>query len=547
MADGDTGFDARRAAIRPRVLRARRRTRRILTMLSVAVLLGAGAGSTARAARSASLTDYMDKPTRQWREGPVRYIITEWEDKEYKALENESDRARFIENFWRRRDTTPETPGNEFRSDFWRRASQANRLYGEETAKPGWKTDMGKMHILMGPPDDISRDLMAEGHRGTVVWTYRNSGVPGVGPNVVVAFARDVTGEFRLSTEPTEDANVKQGIPIAYQPPMGTNALAKAQILRAQERMEALYNLTDPLIRGAGGPATASPLELTSQLVKLQSPPAEWQIQETVVTQEFFGAVPVSARVDFFKTTGSKTLVVLSAGVRSTAVHFRRIGGKERPDLVFYAVILDLTGNDQIASLSEDDDFVPARENDTAGLDDLLVYQARLLLDPGSYKARVTALDRAGGRSGTYVMNLSVPDLTAPRLEISSLMLARSIAPSETEAGQQFVMGNLRIVPRLTQTFAKTDDLAFYYQVYGAQTDPQSGRPSLDVDYGFYTVTAEEETDLGHVTFEAQTNESHGYSVALDEWPAGPYMMRVSITDRLAQTTATRDLVFEIR
>src|SRR5262245_48342259 len=112
----------------------------------LAVWLAGTAGPPARAARSASLSDYQDKPTKEWREGPIRYIITEWEDKEYKALENESDRARFIENFWRRRDQTPETPGNEFRSDFWRRASQANRLYGEETAKPGWKTDMGKIH-----------------------------------------------------------------------------------------------------------------------------------------------------------------------------------------------------------------------------------------------------------------------------------------------------------------------------------------------------------------------------------------------------------------
>lgn len=240
-------------------------------LLSATLLVPAGAPP--KAAHSESLTDYQDRPTKQWREGPVRYIITKWEDEEYKDLENESDRARFIENFWRRRDMSPETPGNEFRSDFWRRASQANRLYGEETSKPGWRTDMGKIHIIMGPPDDISRDLVAEGHRGTVVWTYRNSGAPGVGPNVVVAFARDVTGEFRLSTEPSTDASVKEGIPLAYQPAMGTTAMARGQILRAQERMEQLYNLTDPLIREAGGPASASPLQLQTELLKLQSPP----------------------------------------------------------------------------------------------------------------------------------------------------------------------------------------------------------------------------------------------------------------------------------
>ena len=511
-------------------------------------------GATVLALAAAGLVlpksaDYMDKPVKEWREGPVRYIITKSEDNEYKSLRTKEERARFIETFWQRRDETPETPGNEFRAAFWRRVRDANRLYEEQTPREGWRTDMGKMHILLGPPDDITRDLVAQGSRGTVVWSYRSTEKPGFGPNVVLAFAQDVTGEFRLTAEPSKEADPKQGMPMAYQPPMGTAALGKAQAALAEEFAAQAFNLTDPLIRMAGGPASAPTLALLTQFAKLQQPPREWEIRETVTTQEFFGAVPVRARADFYKTTGSRTLVVLTVGMASTAVHFTTRGGRELPDVVVYGRILDLTGNDLLLSLEQDGDFSPAPENLDAGLDDELIFQAQALLEPGSYKAALTVLDRIGGRAGSYTTSLTVPDFNEAGLILSSVALAASIGAGEESGGgpRPYAIGNLRVLPRLGQSYGNEDDLAFYYQVYGAGEDPEKGTVNLDVDYGFYTMEAEGAVDLGHVTFAGQANAAHGYSLSLKEWPAGPYMLRVQVTDRVTDATASRDLLFEIR
>ncbi|HEY3175451.1 MAG TPA: GWxTD domain-containing protein [Candidatus Polarisedimenticolia bacterium] len=489
--------------------------------------------------------DYVDKPTTQWREGPVRYIITKWEDNEYKDLRTQEERARFIEEFWRRRDETPDTPGNEYRAEFWKRVRDANRLYSDDTSTTGWRTDMGKIHILRGPPDEITRDLVAQGNRGTVIWTYRNAGAPGIGPNVVVAFARDISGEFRLSTQPSKDSDPRIGGAAGYQPPMGTTAMARSQTLILQERAERAFNLTDPLIRQAGGAASAPPLALLTELTRLQQPRKEWEVRESITTHEFFGAVPIRARAEFFRTTTSKSLVVVTAGVRSTGVHYRRLGGREVPDVVLYGRVLDLTGNDLVASLEKDSDFAPAAENAAAGIDDDLLFQARVPLSPGSYKILLTAVDRVSGRAGSYQVPLTVPDLGATGLTLSSLMLARAISPDATAS--PYVIGSLRVLPRLSQTFAPGDELAFYYQVYGAAKDAATALPSLDVDYGFYTVEAEKTYDVGHVSFSSQTSEAHGYSLALKDWPPGPYLLRVLVTDRIAGTSASRDLVFEVR
>jgi GWxTD domain-containing protein len=506
----------------------------------------------AEAARR-KLDHYLDKPVPEWREGPVRYLLVKWEDQEYKDLEDQESRARFIENFWRRRDETPGTPGNEFRAEFWKRVRDANRLYGEETAKDGWRTDMGKIHILRGPPDDISRDLMGAGHRGTVVWTYRNAGKTGLGPNVVVAFARDTTGEFRLSTQPTKDADPKQGSPLLYQPPMGTNSQAQAYQLLARQQAERLINLTDPLIRQAGGPATGTELGLVAELVKLQAPPKEWEVRETILTQEFFGSVPIRARADFLRTTGDRTLVLFTTAVKSSAVHYRRAADRLVPDVVFYGRVLDVTGNDLVLALDGDGDFAPAEENLQAGLDDDLVFQGRALLLPGSYRVRLSVLDRAGGRAGSYDFPLTVPEFAPQELGLSTIMPARRIVPlppaqaPAAGAGEAFVLGTLRVVPRVSQTLTTADELSFYYQVYGAAQDPATGKPRLDVDYGFYTAAAGQERDLGHVTFSGQQMEAHGYALSLKDWPQGAYLLRVTVTDTVAGASSSRDMVFEVK
>ena len=51
----------------------------------------------------------MDVPVPEWREGPVRYLLTKPEDKVYKKLTTKRERRLFIEQFWKRRDPEPGT------------------------------------------------------------------------------------------------------------------------------------------------------------------------------------------------------------------------------------------------------------------------------------------------------------------------------------------------------------------------------------------------------------------------------------------------------
>ena len=82
----------------------------------------------------------------------VRYTITPEERRAFLSLPPEAQ-APFIEDFWRRRDPTPGTPENEYRTEYYERIERANRLFSGG-GSPGWLQDRGRVYISLGPPDN---------------------------------------------------------------------------------------------------------------------------------------------------------------------------------------------------------------------------------------------------------------------------------------------------------------------------------------------------------------------------------------------------------
>src|SRR5512137_1045434 len=82
----------------------------------------------------------------------VRYIITSEERKTFLEMPD-SEKPKFIEEFWKKRDSNPDTPENEFKAQYDSRVEKANELFRGE-GKTGWLTDRGRIYILFGPPMD---------------------------------------------------------------------------------------------------------------------------------------------------------------------------------------------------------------------------------------------------------------------------------------------------------------------------------------------------------------------------------------------------------
>ena len=100
----------------------------------------------------------------------LRYIAT---DAQLDSLRrgNDEDRRNQLEQFWRRRDRTPETAYNEVMTEYYRRVDYAVKEFGTLRQPDGFKSDRGRIYILYGPPTSTERVLdPATGFKET--WTY---------------------------------------------------------------------------------------------------------------------------------------------------------------------------------------------------------------------------------------------------------------------------------------------------------------------------------------------------------------------------------------
>src|SRR5947209_16842251 len=106
-----------------------------------------------RKQREKRLLKELDSQYKKWLNEEVGYILTDEERSAFLRLSNNEEREQFIEQFWLRRDPTPETVENEFKEEHYRRIAYANEHYA--AGIPGWKTDRGRTYIVFGPPDEI--------------------------------------------------------------------------------------------------------------------------------------------------------------------------------------------------------------------------------------------------------------------------------------------------------------------------------------------------------------------------------------------------------
>ncbi|HVN80023.1 MAG TPA: GWxTD domain-containing protein [Terriglobia bacterium] len=153
--------------------------------------------SSARAQTGQAKTS--DQYLKKWLDEDVVYIITDEEEAAFKRLTTNEERYRFIEQFWSRRDPSPDTIENEFRDEHYRRIAYANERFLTGSGKPGWQTDRGHMYIVYGPPDRI--ESHPSGGTNTPpfeVWQYNH--IEGIGDDLYISFIdRMRTGDYHVA------------------------------------------------------------------------------------------------------------------------------------------------------------------------------------------------------------------------------------------------------------------------------------------------------------------------------------------------------------
>ena len=258
--------------------------------------------------REDKLRRELETPFRKWLNEDVFYIITDEEKTSFKRMSTDDEREQFIEQFWLRRDPTPDTQENEYKEEHYRRIAYSNERFA--SGIPGWKADRGRIYITFGPPDEIEdhpsggtyQRPIEEGGGTTSTfpfqkWRYRY--IDGIGNDVMIEFVdTTMTGEFRMTMDPSEkDA-------LLYVPNAGLTMYEQMGMSSKTDR----FTRTDGTRLGTGNqalPQRMNQFERLQQFALLQKPPAVKfkDLEASVNSKVTFNVLPILVRTDFVRLT----------------------------------------------------------------------------------------------------------------------------------------------------------------------------------------------------------------------------------------------------
>ena len=99
----------------------------------------------------------------------ISYVATR-EEMDLLSSVPPEERGPVWDEFWAGRDPDPSTDVNEFKAEFLRRLGHANAQF--RSIVEGWQTDMGRVYIQEGEPDDVDSQPIGQMLNAWEIWYY---------------------------------------------------------------------------------------------------------------------------------------------------------------------------------------------------------------------------------------------------------------------------------------------------------------------------------------------------------------------------------------
>lgn len=512
-----------------------------------------------RRKREEKLRKELETPYRRWLNEDVLYIITDEEKKAFKNLQTDEEREQFIEQFWLRRDPSPDSQENEYKEEHYRRIAYANERYA--SGIPGWKTDRGMIYITFGPPDEIESHPSGgtyerpweEGGGTTSTfpfekWRYRYLEGVGSQTDIMIEFVdKSMTGEYRMTMDPSEkDA-------LLMVPGAGLTMMEQMGMADKSDR----FSRTDGTRLGTGTqamPARMNQFERLQQFADLQKAPKikfkdlEAQVNSRIV----YNLLPMLARADFFPATSSTVMTNVTLQFNRKDLQFKQEGEMSKAVVNIYARITSMAR--RVVNVFED---VVTIDVPTAMLGQASagasIYQKSVPLPPGMYRLNVVAKDVVGGNMNNYEVALNVPRMEEEQLYASNIVLADLIekVPTKSIGSGQFVIGTSKVRPRMGEQFARAEKMGIYMKLYNFQPDEKTNKPQGTVEYEI--VRTGDNSRVLEFTEEVTGLEGSASQMTIEKLlplasiEPGNYTLKIKVTDQLKNSSLTQQAQFLIK
>jgi len=508
-------------------------------------------------AKEAALKKELETPYKKWMDEDVVYIISEEERKAFHQLNTDEEREQFVEQFWLRRDPTPDTEENEFKEEHYRRIAYANEHYA--SGIPGWRTDRGRIYIQYGPPDEIESHAsggsyerpMSEGGGETETypfeqWRYRY--IDGVGQNIILEFVdKTMSGEYRMTMDPSEkDA-------LLNVPNAGLTLYEQEGLSTKTDR----FNRTDGTHLGVPDSymnQSMNEFNRMAQFFKMQEPPqVKFKDLEAAITSRItYNILPMQVRWDYLRVTETSVLVNITMQFDNHDLQFTQKEGVDKAVINVFGRVTSMTRRpmqkfeptlEVVAPLDMLQSFTNGRQ----------IWQTTIPLAPGRYHLNIVAKDIMSGNVNNYEQALDVPHFSEDRLASSSLILADQIEklPTRSIGGTMFAIGDTKVRPRVGSTFKTDEKMGVYLQFYNFAPEEKTNKPDGAIEYLINKVGSTENLidvteDLSSIQYASANQVTVAKLLPLSKLGPGTYTLRVKATDRRANQTVQQQTNFVV-
>ena len=513
-------------------------------------------------ANAKALKQELGSTYKKWLNEDVRWIITPEELSAFKQLSNDEERDQFIEQFWLRRDPTPDTVENEYKEEHYRRIAYANEHFA--AGKAGWRTDRGRIYIIFGPPDEIEAHPsggqydrpMEEGGGETStypfeIWRYRYLDAIDK-QEVLIEFVDPcMCGDYHMTIDPNEkDA-------LLHTPGAGLTMYEQMGITSKADRIAGIGSSTAGPMSGLDNTKQFDKLELYAKLNT--TPKVKFKDLEEVVSHKInVNLMPFDIQTDFVKITGDTVLVPVTIQVKNKDITFVSKDGIQRGTVNIFGRVTGLTG--KIAQTFEDTVQVDVpNELLEKTQEHASLYWKALPLRPGRYRFDVVVKDVNGDRVGTWSHGVVVPEYNEDKLASSSLILADHMekVPAKSIGAGNFVIGQTKFAyPHLElgdgkpASFKRDQRMNLWLQVYNLQADQKTNKPSAKIEYEIVNIAnnqpvlhSSESTDTMGNLGDQMTLEK---SLALTSFQPGVYRLTVKVDDNISKQQITPSVRFAV-
>jgi GWxTD domain-containing protein len=497
----------------------------------------------------------LETPYKKWLDEDVAYIISPAERKAFLQLQTNEEREEFIEQFWQRRNPDPDSSDNPVKEEHYRRIAYANEHFASGMA--GWKTDRGRIYIIWGKPDELETHTLGEtwerpmdlggGETQTYAyddWTYNE--MEGIGQNVTLEFVdQSGTGEFKLTSDPSaKDA-------LTNVPGAGDTLAEDEGLSSRQARFMNTDGSTMPSPLGGFRSASLDEFNRMDQYNKVQqAPPVKFKDLESMVTSRIVrDQIPFTYRFDFLRVTGDTVLVPITVQIPNRGMGFKVSDGVHTATLDLFARISTLSG--RVVQTFEDTirrDFPDSLLEQSLAASS--IYQKAVPLRPGLYRLDIVLKDVGNNNVGVVNTRLAVPPFEDDKLATSSLILADQMVPvASKEIGiGQFVIGSMKVRPKLDQSFTTAQQMGIFLQLYNLKTDEKTHKNNASVDVQVF----QGDKQVAHLVQTSEQLKQTGEEITLEQsvplaaLPPGKYRLQIQATDAIANQTVSRTTDFTV-